>query len=133
MKRFLGLLVFCASSSLFAEEAKPVAPVKAAQPMLNDWLKDPERIKKYDKNGDGKIDPEERKVAREEFRKEFGIVVKPTAVEKTPGRGFDQWIETPENVKAYDKDGDGKINADERQAARKAWLQQKDILGTEKK
>lgn len=136
MKRMIVLLALCSTGLLFAADAQPVAPAKD-RPMLNDWLKNPEKIKKYDKNGDGKIDADERKAAREDYRKEFTVVVRPAAVpaaiQKSPGQGFDLWMAMPENIKKSDQNGDGKIDSGERKAARQAWLQEQAGAGGEKK
>ena len=126
MKKMLVLWILCFAGTGFAEEAKPAAKPAKDRPMLSEWLKDPERIKKYDKNGDGKLSPEERYGAREDYRKEVGIVLKPgtqppPAIEKPPKRDFERQTEA-ENLKKYDKNGDGKLDAQEIQAARDGFM-----------
>ena len=63
---------------------KPTPPPAGAQPTLPDW------VKKYDKNGDGKLDEQERMALQKERQAEM--------------------------LKKYDKNGDGKIDETERQA-----------------
>lgn len=143
MKTMMMVLVLSSASALFAEDAQPAIPAAAAalpkdRPMLTEWLKHPEKTKKYDKNGDGKIDQDERMAAREDYRKEFGIVVKPgtpaaPGLQKPLGRGFDLWIEAPDNIKKYDQNGDGKIDQGERKAAREAWMREQGIADSGKK
>lgn len=143
MKTIMAVLAFLPASVLFAEDAHPAVQQAAAilpknRPMLSDWLMNPEKIKKYDKNGDGKIDQDERQVAREDYRKEFGIVLKPgtppaPGLQKPSGRGFDLWIEMSANIKKYDQNGDGKIDAEERKLAHAGWMQAQEITGSGKK
>jgi hypothetical protein len=63
-------------------------------------------MKKYDKNGDGKLDEAERTAAMQERRKEI------EAREK-------------ERIKKYDKNGDGKLDDDERAAAREDFQKER--------
>jgi hypothetical protein len=59
----LSLMTGLASLSRAADDAKKDAkPDRAAQRA--------ERIKKYDKNGDGKLDDEERKAMQEDLKKQ---------------------------------------------------------------
>jgi Ca2+-binding EF-hand superfamily protein len=76
-----------------------VAEDKAPHPERPKREIPPEVIKKFDKDGDGKLSDEEHKAAREE-RKAMG----------------DKRHE--EMIKKFDKDGDGKLSDEERKAAR---------------
>ena len=59
------------------------------------------RLKKYDKNGNGKIDPEEQAAVRTDRRNQNQTRMK-------------QWQEKNwDKIKSYDKNADGKINRDE--------------------
>lgn len=60
-----------------------------------------EIVKKFDKDGDGKLNEEENKAAREAFRAEREAAQKKL-------------------IEKFDKDGDGKLNDEERKAAREA-------------
>lgn len=62
----------------------------------------PEALKKYDKNGDGTIDVEERKAMNDERRAEF--------------------------MKKYDKNNDGKLDEAERQAMMEERRKERDEL-----
>lgn len=61
-------------------------------------------IKKFDKNGDGKLDDQEKETAKKEFQGKRGA--------GTPG-------DRRELMKKYDKNGDGKLDEAEREAAQK--------------
>src|SRR5690242_740648 len=63
-----------------------------------------ELIKKFDKNGDGKLDDQEKEAAKKEFQGKRGA--------GSPGGRGDL-------LKKYDKNGDGKLDDDEKEAARK--------------
>jgi len=90
-----GLL---AVSSVRAEEEKAARPSKE------------EIIKKFDKDGDGKLSEEERKAVGEAF-KSRGRPGGPEAGNR-PNKD--------EIIKKFDKDGDGKLNEEERKAAMEA-------------
>ncbi len=76
-----------------------------------------EFMKKYDKDGDGKLNPEERKALIED-RKKNGP---PGGMDKNKKRERKGANLTPEQrqkiLKKFDKDGDGKLNQEERKAA----------------
>lgn len=67
-----------------------------------------ELMKKFDKNGDGKLDETEREAAKKEMGEQRG----------KGGPGGD--ARRAEMMKKFDKNGDGKIDGAEREAARKA-------------
>lgn len=95
MKKTLALFVLCAfgTCAMAQEAAAPAAPAPAAPEAaatcpkcnkpkaectcmkpgtlkgLRDWMKNPETIKAFDKDGDGKLTGEEAQAARAEFKK----------------------------------------------------------------
>jgi Ca2+-binding EF-hand superfamily protein len=83
MKTLLTIILGVSLSSLLAQAAEGETKPKPA-PALPDW------VKKYDKNGDGKLDPEERAVLQKERQEEM--------------------------LKKYDKNSDGKLDEAERKA-----------------
>ncbi len=69
-------------------------------------------MKKYDRNGDGKLDETERNALREEIMKSrAGTPEGRGAVQTRPGANREAMI------KEFDKDGDGKLSDTERQVA----------------
>jgi hypothetical protein len=68
-----------------------------------------EIIKKFDKDGDGKLNDEEKAAAREAM-----------AGKGRPGAGGPGRPDFAEIIKKFDKDGDGKLNDEEKAAAREA-------------
>jgi len=84
MKMTLTTLLGLALSSLLAQAAEGDPKPKPAPVALPDW------VKKYDKNGDGKLDPEERAALQKDHQAEM--------------------------LKKYDKNGDGKLDEAERKA-----------------
>lgn len=74
-----------------------------------------EMIKKYDKDGDGKLSENERAAMREDMKNRRGDKGKPNG-DKGPDKGGAGYGErpTPEQiVKKYDKDGSGELSASE--------------------
>lgn len=64
MKKFMFLTVAIATFAAFSVNAADDAkPKRGGKPSA-------EEIKKYDKDGDGKLSPEERKAMREDKKKE---------------------------------------------------------------
>ena len=83
----------------------------AAPPENNDpAARKAEMLKKFDKNGDGKLNDEEKSTLRVEMQN------------RRRGKDRKQW--TPEQrdemLKKFDKDGDGKLSQEERDTAREA-------------
>jgi hypothetical protein len=64
-------------------------------------------VKKFDRDGDGRLDPKEREAARAFKKAEAG----------KGGGGNPLFQLPPEIVEMYDKDGDGQLNAEESAAA----------------
>src|SRR5690349_14546350 len=88
----LGLTLGTLASFAADGEAKPTAPQDAA-------ARQAELIKKYDKNGDGKLDADEAAAYRKERDAEM--------------------------LKKYDKNGDGKIDQEERKLAQEEIKKQR--------
>ena len=75
-----------------------------------------EFLKRYDKNGDGKIDDAEKKAAREAMTKKRG-----SKQGQRPGQdGPKSRIDRSELVKKFDENGDGKLDENERAKAKEA-------------
>src|SRR4051812_3611252 len=87
--------------ALAQNEMKPTEPAKTS---LKDNYK--EYIQKYDKNGDGRLDDEEKAAAHAAMRKE--------------GVAGGDMERRKEILRRFDKDGDGRLNAAERAEAEKA-------------
>ena len=83
MKTVLTFILALGLGSLLAQAAEGEPKPKVA-PVLPDW------VKKYDKNGDGKLDQEERAALQKDRQEEM--------------------------LKKYDKNGDGKLDEAERNA-----------------
>lgn len=83
MKTVLTIVLGLGLGGLFAQAAEGEPKPKLA-PALPDW------VKKYDKNGDGKLDPDERAALQKDRQEEM--------------------------LKKYDKNGDGKVDEAERKA-----------------
>lgn len=84
----------------------------AAPPENNDpAARKAEMLKKFDKDGDGRLSDEEKSTLRAEMQNRRG-----------GGRDRKQW--TPEQrdemLKKFDKDGNGKLSQEERDTAREA-------------
>jgi hypothetical protein len=117
------------TASLRAEEAPP-APSSAAKP----GPRHEEILKRFDKNGDGKLDEDEKAAAKAYHREHGGRREKfrEQAMEKFDKNGDGKLdaaekaemrnaMETnPRVLKRFDKDRDGKLNAAEKSAAREA-------------
>ena len=94
MKKMLAMTLALSLGGLLAGAAegdnkpKPVTPPPGAPPAGVSRI--PEAYKKYDKNGDGKLDEEERKTFQKERQAEM--------------------------MKKYDKNGDGTLDETEKQA-----------------
>lgn len=75
-------------------------------------------MKKFDKNGDGKLDDTERSAAKAEFEKMRGGERKPGAGK--PGEGKPGEGRGGDFMKKFDKNGDGKLDENEKAAAKEA-------------
>ena len=113
---FFGLLTaaFLAIPAGAQDEAKP-APAPADAPAADHATEMARRreelIRRFDKNGDGKLDEEEKAAAKEALRMEGGG--------RGPG-GPDGEKRRTELLKRFDKNGDGKLDDEERAEMEKA-------------
>ena len=80
-------------------------------------------MKRFDKNGDGKIDEAEKRAAREAFMKRRGGPGKDG--KGRPGKGRPGQFDRAAILKQFDKNGDGKLDEAERQAAREAFMKRR--------
>ncbi len=80
-------------------------------------------LKRFDKNGDGKLDEAERQAAREAFMKRRGGPGKDG--KGRPGKGRPGQFDRAAILKQFDKNGDGKLDEAERQAAREAFMKRR--------
>jgi hypothetical protein len=97
-----AFIVLGVSPSRGADEPKPPVQGEGRRAIP------PEVLKKFDKNGNGMLDPDEREAARAERAKTGRPGGKPGE-----GRPLN-----PELIKRFDKDGDGKLNDAEIAAAK---------------
>jgi hypothetical protein len=113
MKRILPLLLLVAVTQIDAgacckeDQQAAMAKMRAekgAQKDAGQYRE--EMLKKYDTNGDGKIDEEEKRVAMAQ-------------------KGQGEWPGREEMLKRFDKDGDGHLNEDEKHAAMSAMRAEK--------
>jgi Ca2+-binding EF-hand superfamily protein len=116
-----GLTLHLAAATLFlaglrAEDTKPVAPAPApARPMgAMKGRRDADLVKRFDKNGDGRLDDDERAEAKEAMFKEQ--MDRQTARAAALG-GTEQ--ERAKMLELFDKNKDGRLDDDERAAAEK--------------
>jgi hypothetical protein len=95
MKKILALLALCSAGALFAEDAVPAVPAVPAAPeaakpaapagdvakargaeqkkAFEAWLAKEENLKKYDTDGNGKVEKTEMRAARQAWMKETGV------------------------------------------------------------
>ncbi len=83
-------------------------------------------MKKYDKNGNGMLDPEERKAAMEAMQQRSGSGGKPSA--GGLGAGMNPQMRKA-LMKKHDKNGNGMLDPDEREAAMQAIRQRQGPSG----
>lgn len=95
------LVLVAASLSVNAQEAEAKAPATPPQFPPRPRIANPDAIKEFDKDGDGKLNDEERKAMMEARRAQFEKV-------------------RAEREKEFDKDGDGKLNEAEHKAMMEA-------------
>ena len=103
----------CSLSTLACVAIVSLAATTFAAPSENNdpAARKAEMLKKFDKDGDGKLSDEEKSTLRAEMQNRRG-----------GGRDRKQW--TPEQrdemLKKFDTDGDGKLSQEERDTAREA-------------
>ncbi len=116
MKR-LGLFPALLSATLFLIADLPAQEPAPAPPPKKLSERDAELLKRYDKNGDGKLDQDELALAHESMRGERMTgenVVTPGVRDKL--------------LERFDTNHDGKLDDDERAAMRKALGQAQDFF-----
>ena len=96
------VIAICVASHVQAEEKDQRGDRKAAA------------LKEFDKDGDGKLNEQERNAARAAIAKRRGQ----NAGGKGKGQPARGRINKEELLKKFDKDGDGQLNAQERTAVR---------------
>ena len=79
-------------------------------------------LEKFDKNGDGKLDADEKKAAREEFQKKMQDRI------GEGGEGFKKKL-----LEKFDKNGDGQLDPEEMKAAREAFQRMRNEKGPNKR
>src|SRR3954468_21040431 len=116
-----GLTLHLAAATLFlgalrAEDAKPTAPAPALSKPAGGMKgrRDAEMLKRFDKNGDGRLDDDERAEAKEAMFKEQ---MDRQAARATALGGTEQ--ERAKMLELFDKNKDGRLDDDERAAAEK--------------
>lgn len=117
MVRSAGFVLVAFASTVFLGAVADAAPaqgrLKGVRPQgRGDGKGIPaEIIKRFDKDGDGKLSDTERAAARKAHEERGGRAGQPGGAE---GKLRE------EVLKRFDKDGDGKLNEEERTAAKKA-------------
>ncbi|MCP5544073.1 MAG: EF-hand domain-containing protein [Akkermansiaceae bacterium] len=111
----LALCAMIGATSFAAAQDKPKAPDR---PQRQGMRLPPEILKKFDKDGDGKLSPEEAKAAREAHQKEMLEKYDADEDGKLSAEERKKMAEDrrAEMIKRYDKDGDGKLSEEERKA-----------------
>ena len=94
------------------DTTRPASPRPGGAP-----LRGGEFMRRFDKDGNGKLDETERAAARAAFAARQNSAGYPP-VEPKPDKGR---VNKQELLKEFDADGDGKLTGDERAAARKAF------------
>lgn len=99
------------------EEMDPLAPTESASAgsagadtLTNEHLD--AIIKRFDRNGDGRLDENEKEAAKAAMEKEGMMATKPIKPEK-----LDREEQRKKFIKRFDKNGDGKLDEKEREAA----------------
>jgi hypothetical protein len=82
IKTLTVITAMTCATALFAQEAAPAAPAQKAGAAagkqggkgagFGQWKKNPENIKKFDKDGDGALNEAEKKTAQDAWKKETG-------------------------------------------------------------
>lgn len=104
-----ALFVSCSTALAWGEDAPDVKKPEGAAARGKGRPDMAEIIKKFDKDGDGKLSDEEKTAAREAMAGKG----RPGG----PGAGRPDFAEI---IKKFDKDGDGKLSDEEKAAAREA-------------
>jgi hypothetical protein len=116
MSRRACIAVLCAAIAALCSAASPVS----AAPGESDGKRAEFRqklLEKFDRNGNGQLDPDERDAAREAMQKR-----RDEAGGRTSGRPGAMDPELRKKLlEKFDTDGDGKLSESERAAAKAAW------------
>jgi Ca2+-binding EF-hand superfamily protein len=136
------LLLLALPAALFAQDANPSAAAGGLRAQM---------IREFDKDGDGQLNADEQKSAREEAARRFGSrnaekpapgskLDRPRANGSTPGSGFggsaggasaladfEKALEKPSAriLSRFDSDKDGKLSDEEKKAARESFASQR--------
>lgn len=134
MLNAFGMAFLCSGAMVMAQDEKP-AETQPERPRFNRE----EFLQKYDKNKDGTIDEEERAAARADFdqnRPEGQRGQGQPGDRRGPGQGrpgegrgpgqFGQGPNREEMLKLYDKNGNGEIEGEEREAMMAAFTKQRE-------
>ena len=113
MVRFTGFALVVVALTMLVGAVADAVPgqgkAKGARPQgKGNGQMQAEILKRFDKDGDGKLNDTERAAAKKAHEERGG----------QPGGGDGKMRE--EILKRFDKDGDGKLNEEERAAAKKA-------------
>lgn len=110
----LAVVVVTMMSGVTADAAPEPGRAKGLRPpgKGNEQALKAEMLKRFDKDGDGKLNDQEQAAAKQAMQDRGG---RPGL----PGAGDGKLRE--EAIKKFDKDGDGKLNEEERAAAKKAF------------
>jgi Ca2+-binding EF-hand superfamily protein len=135
MKKISGILLFV--SFILCLSAAPDGKKKSAGEGKGFSSRE-EMMKKFDKDGDGKLNEEERAAVREEMKGRKDELLKKFDADgdgklsdaerekirkQLPGKGRKL---PPPILAKFDKDGDGELNDEERAVAKKAWEARKE-------
>jgi Ca2+-binding EF-hand superfamily protein len=128
MKKVIYVATLLVAAVCMAEEKKAEGAKRPDHPQgQRGHFLSKEMIAKFDKDGDGKLNEEETKAAREaamlkRFDKDGDG--KLNDEEKTAADAFKKEADArqAEMIKKFDKDGDGKLSDDEKKAAREAFM-----------
>jgi Ca2+-binding EF-hand superfamily protein len=135
MKKISGILIFV-SFALYLSAAPDGKKKPAGE--RKSFPSREEMMKKFDKDGDGKLNEEERAAVREEMKRRKDALLKKFDADgdgklsdaerekirkQLPGKGRKL---PPQILAKFDKDGDGELDDEERAVAKKAWEARKE-------
>jgi Ca2+-binding EF-hand superfamily protein len=135
---FVAATLFISAQARAADSANPPAPASAPEGSSARSAREAELLKRYDKNGDGKIDEEEKAAAkldmlkagdegaggpnggklREQILKRFDKNHDGKLDEEERAQALEALQKNPRFIKRFDKNNDGKLDEAELAAAR---------------